>query len=277
MILFTLAEIMVLLVVIGLLVGVVMSVDKVVQISRLRAQVTQIEHYDEAVAEFYEKYGGLPGDLLSVVADREGIPAGDGTPSHSDGDGKISPCNPGWQHHLGCETALFWSQLSETGFIAGDFNADNRLSDERLLDVTVTMSPYLPLSPLGDGIYVAVWNTDAEQPSVPPQLPYGNYFEISRIRGIKDGQFQDSPNALTPSEAQAIDNKIDDGSPIHGRITVNGNAKWPDDPWGTYAKPGTDVCVNPDDTYNTQQFLLSGKPLCHLAVAFKCCVKQKDK
>lgn len=274
---FTIARIVIALVIVGLGIGAMMFGEEIIQISRLRAQIAQIRDFDSAVATFHDKFGGLPGDLLYVTAEREGLPAGDGKPSHSDGDGKISPCNPGWQHHFGCETALFWSQLSLVGLISGDFNADRRFSDERLDSVTVTMAPYMPVSPIGEGIYVAVWNSDGEQPSQAPQLAYGNYYEISRIKGIYNEQIKDSPAALTPTEAYAIDNKIDDASPIYGRIVVNGNAVWPDDAWGTLAKAGENNCVSPERIYNTHNLIIAHKPLCHLAIALDCCESKHDK
>jgi hypothetical protein len=257
-------------VVVGMVVGIALSGQELLEISRMHAQISQIDGFDAAVSDFYDKYHGLPGDLLFVWADREGLPTGDGTPSHSDGDGKISPCNLGWQWNLGCETALFWSHLSGPGFISENFSADNRFTDSRLLNVGL-MQPYLPQSPLSEDIYVTVWNTDAAQPSPDPQIPYGNYYEISRISGIAHGRMIDSSRALTPAQARALDDKIDDGMPLKGRVLANGEANWPDDAWGTFAKPGKDNCVSTRKTYNTRNFLTANAPLCHLAIALGCC------
>lgn len=270
----TLAEVMLGLVIVGLLIGVMLCTAEIIEISRLRAQVSQIEKFDSAVKGFHSKFEGMPGDLLYVSADREGLPTGDGTPSHSDGDGKISPCNPGWQFNIGCETALFWTQLAVTGFIDGDYNADDALADERLKNASVTLAPYLPTSSMGDGIYIAVWNTDGEQPTPPPRLPYGNYFEITRINEVSDEKIKETTGALTPVEAESIDDKIDDGMPTTGRIMVNGNTKWPEDTWGMMAKSGEDKCVAPDDQYNTHNYFMAHRQLCHLAVALICCDKK---
>lgn len=267
----TLAEVMLGLVIIGLLIGVMLCTAEIIEISRLRSQVSQIEKFDSAIQQFYSKFDGLPGDLISVSADREGLPTGDGTPSHSDGDGKISPCNPGWQFNIGCENALFWAQLAFTGYIDGDFNADDALGDERLKNASVTLAPYIPTSAMGDGIYVTVWNTDGEQPTAPPRVPYGNYFEITRINEVTDERIKETTGALTPVEAESIDDKIDDGMPTTGRIMVNGNTKWPEDTWGMMAKSGEDKCVAPDDGYNTRNYFMAHRQLCHLAIVLICC------
>jgi len=270
----TMAEVMLGLVIVGLLIGVMLCTAEIIEISRLRSQVSQIEKFDSAIQGFFNKFDGMPGDLIYVSADREGLPTGDGTPSHSDGDGKISPCNPGWQFNIGCETALFWAQLAFTGFIDGDFSADDALSDQRLKNASVTLAPYLPTSAMGDGIYVVVWNTDGEQPTPPPRLPYGNYLEITRISEVSDEKIKETTGALTPVEAESIDDKIDDGMPATGRIMVNGNTKWPEDIWGMMAKAGEDKCVAPDDQYNTHNYFMAHRQLCHLAVSLICCTRK---
>jgi hypothetical protein len=136
------------------------------------------------------------------------------------------------------------------------------------------MDPYLPKSPMAEGIYVAVWNTDVTQASPAPQLTYGNYYEISKITGVVNGRMTDDANTLTPAEASAIDKKMDDGLPFNGRIVANGGADWPRDAWGTFAKPGLQSCVYPDKTYNSY---FSDIPLCHLAISLVCCsAKDKD-
>jgi hypothetical protein len=270
---FTLVQLAILLMAMGLFVGGIMMGRELIETYHIHSEITQIGDLDAAIRQFYGKYEGLPGDLLAIKAEREGLPAGNGTPGHSDGDGNISPCNLGWQWHLGCETALFWSHLSVSGMIAENFTADSRFTDFRLSQVG-SMFPYLPQSRLGEGIYIAVWNTNASQPSPRPQLPYGNYYEISGILGVIDEQMRDNSHVMTPAQAHAIDAKMDDGLPFTGRVLVNGEADWPKDAWGTFAKPGDASCVSPKKKYNIK-YLRSGTPLCHLAIKLECCGKEE--
>jgi hypothetical protein len=269
-----LIDIVIVLVILGLLSGGLLIGGELIKLARIRSQISQIAKLDEAIAIFYEKYGGLPGDLLAISAERAGMSYGDGTPAHSDGDGKISPCNLGWQWSLGCETALFWSQLSAEGLISGNYSANNRLVDNRLLK-GANLIPYMPVSPINENAYITVWSTDPAQPSPQPQLPYGNYYEITRINGITIGNFVDDSRALTPLQARAIDEKMDDGSPRTGRVVVNGEANWPYDAWGTFAKPGERNCVLPDHTYNSYEYMRANRALCHLAIAFNCCTRSE--
>lgn len=270
---FTLIDIAIGFVVTGIVAGLTLGTHDIIKTSRLKSQIAQIEVFNQSVKNFYSKYEGLPGDLLAAQADKEGMIAGDGTPSHSDGDGKIAPCNLGWQWHLGCENALFWSQLSVTGMIEGDFKADKWITDSRL-ENTHNLASYIPVSAISEDIFITVWNSDEAQKSPGTPLPYGNYYEISRIDGIDNETMNDSPAALTPLEARAIDEKIDDGLPFFGHIVVNGNALWPEEAWGSMAKPGEDRCVSPAGRYNTRNYLKANTPLCHIAIAMTCCEKE---
>jgi hypothetical protein len=265
---FMLAEIAVGLLIAGLAAGSLLAGHELAGLTKLHAQVSQLARFDEAVDNFHEKFDALPGDILAASAERQGLPAGDGTPAHSDGDGKISPCNSGWQWHLGCETALFWAQLSATGYIEDNFKADARLEDKRIQQVGF-MAPYLPQSPMGEDVYVAIWSSSEDEMSPEPRLRYGNYYEISKISGIEEGKFIDNSNAISPLQAQALDKKIDDGFPLSGRVVANGSTDWPNDAWGSLAKPGTHNCVNKKHHYNVKEFPDAGQDLCHLAVALE--------
>ena len=65
---FTLIELSIVLVIIGLIVGGVLVGRDMIQAATIRAQVAQIEKYNAAVNTFRLKYNGLPGDMLPAVA-----------------------------------------------------------------------------------------------------------------------------------------------------------------------------------------------------------------
>jgi prepilin-type N-terminal cleavage/methylation domain-containing protein len=62
---FTLIELSIVLVIIGLVVGGVLVGRDLICAAELRAQISQIEKYNTAVNTFYGKYGGLPGPLAA--------------------------------------------------------------------------------------------------------------------------------------------------------------------------------------------------------------------
>jgi prepilin-type N-terminal cleavage/methylation domain-containing protein len=65
---FTLIELSIVLVVLGLIVGGVLVGQSLVNSARGRAQITQIEQFNTAANAFWAKYGYLPGDIPNPVA-----------------------------------------------------------------------------------------------------------------------------------------------------------------------------------------------------------------
>src|ERR1700735_3583176 len=70
---FTLIELSIVLVIIGLIVGGILVGQDLIKAAETRAQISQIEKYNSAVNTFRGKFGGLPGDLAVSTANRVGI------------------------------------------------------------------------------------------------------------------------------------------------------------------------------------------------------------
>src|SRR5437879_2899141 len=70
---FTLIELSIVLVIIGLIVGGVLVGQDLIKAAEIRATVAQIEKYNTAVNTFRNKYTGIPGDLLYATASSFGI------------------------------------------------------------------------------------------------------------------------------------------------------------------------------------------------------------
>ena len=86
---FTLIELSIVLVVIGLLVGGVLVGRDLMAASAIRAQISQIEKYQQAVNTFKGKYGYLPGDIPAPEASRFGFSARGTFLGMGDGNGII--------------------------------------------------------------------------------------------------------------------------------------------------------------------------------------------
>lgn len=264
---FRLLDIMLAIMAIELIAGGIIVTRELLEARKIQSQIAQLQRFNAAVSVFHEKYNGLPGDLLSVQADRMGLPTSDGTPSHSDGDGKISSCSPGWQAAVGCETALFWSQLASSELIEGSFTANLRFADSRLQETELPHF-YLPQSPLSESIYTTVWNSDQSMIQSSSYIPNGNYFELTAIKEVVASHIVEESNAISPLISQAIDKKIDDGRPLSGRIIVNGNAA-DEEGWSKFAPTDPLECVTPEHRYNTHEYFKAHRPLCHLAIAIE--------
>ncbi len=78
---FTLVELYIVLVIIGLIVGGVLTGQALIAAAKVRAQMTQLDQYDAAINTFRAKYDCLPGDCAnapSSQASGAGSTVGDG-------------------------------------------------------------------------------------------------------------------------------------------------------------------------------------------------------
>lgn len=114
---FTLVEIAIVLVIIGLLIGGVMVGKDLITGGEINKQAAQIAQYKTAINTFRDKYNGLPGDLVPATANGFHMITRNGTAGHGDGNGRVEGCAAN-ATNAGCETLLFWTDLSFAGLIS---------------------------------------------------------------------------------------------------------------------------------------------------------------
>src|SRR5271154_5990239 len=122
---FTLIELSIVLVIIGLIIGGVLVGQDLIKAAETRATLAQIEKYNSAVNTFRNKYNGLPGDLVNA-ATQFGFAGGAGGSGDRDGNGFIAPYNAAAVTTgigYGGETAYFWADLSTAGFLDASLTA----------------------------------------------------------------------------------------------------------------------------------------------------------
>lgn len=209
---FTLIELSIVLVIIGLLVGGVLVGQDLIRAAGVRATISQIEKYNTAVKTFQDKYGALPGDLNASVASQFGFVARGTLPGQGDGNGVIQGREGAASGNLqDGEPAVFWVDLSQAGLVDGGFSTATMATDT----VPLAGSPnlYFPQAKLGQGNSVYVWSGGGTTDGT-------NYFGISVISGFVSGAELQSVAGLTVSQAYNIDKKIDDGLPQSGNVTA---------------------------------------------------------
>lgn len=109
---FTLVEIAVVLVIIGLILGGVLKGLVLIDNAKYKNFVKQIESYRAGVYTFQDTYRALPGDIGVITALDAGATAGNGN-----GDIEGAFCD---DDSDGEESCLVWSHLRYAGIIAGD-------------------------------------------------------------------------------------------------------------------------------------------------------------
>jgi prepilin-type N-terminal cleavage/methylation domain-containing protein len=86
---FTLIELSIVMVIIGLIIGGVVVGRDLISAAGVRAQISQIEKYQAAVNTFRGKYGYLPGDIPNPVASQYGFYSRGTNTGQGDGNGLI--------------------------------------------------------------------------------------------------------------------------------------------------------------------------------------------
>ena len=84
---FTLIEMSIVLVIIGLIVGGILVGQNLIRAAEVRATVSQVEKYQAAVATFREKFGALPGDIPDPGASSFGFQPRGQFAGEGDGNG----------------------------------------------------------------------------------------------------------------------------------------------------------------------------------------------
>lgn len=223
---FTLVELAITLVIVGLLVSAILGVSRLRQTAALQATVSQMMSYGTATALFVDRHDALPGDLKGAGSKIPGCPdtaACEADPSAATtGDGKIGI--PGGialgqteQSAPERETQLFWTHLYLSDLIIG------------ITDTAVSGTPPAiawgqshPAAPVGGGFHVkdADGGITTALPGWPPgaNQPSGTFLVLQSV--IDADLFPAPPDqqTLTPLDAAWIDRKLDDGNPLRGHV-----------------------------------------------------------
>jgi prepilin-type N-terminal cleavage/methylation domain-containing protein len=211
---FTLIELSVVLVIIGLVVGGVLTGQDLIAAARVRAQIGQIEKYNAAANTFRAKYEALPGDLTNTQAAAYGFFARTGGPADGDRNGFVEACQRGIIAQLKCETNFFWTDLTAANLIEGSFTVSNDGGVGCPYSTDAQYASLYPRSMLHNENFVVLYG-DVNYNAVPiPQ----NTFQIVKFSYYDATCVVKTDGAMTPNEAYAIDNKIDDGLPMTGSV-----------------------------------------------------------
>jgi prepilin-type N-terminal cleavage/methylation domain-containing protein len=219
---FTLIELSVVLVIIGLIIGGVLVGQDLIRAAADRAQIAQIEKFNTAVGTFQAKYGGIPGDLSLSLANQFGFythSSCTGITGQRDGNGLIDGYSVVGSQlaALMGENALFWTDLTTSGLT--DFNSvpppSMFLNCVTSIDTT-TPNVLLPPGKIGYNTVLHVYEIRGQ-----------NWFMLADITQFSSATSNVSATVSIPvSEASNIDQKIDDGLPTKGSVIafyVNGS------------------------------------------------------
>lgn len=189
---FTLIEIAIVLVIIGLLLGGVLKGQELIQSARVRNLISQQDGIKAAFFGFQDRYRAYPGDYSAATTNINGATV------NGDGNGRIEIAGAGTAVR---EDIAVWEHLSRAGFINGTYTYAANTTDN---------PPSNPKNPYG--IYL--------------QLVYDHTY------GPSGGTPADKHNLKTGGQIPVeiiteVDRKVDDGLPNSGGFqfsTYQGNA-----------------------------------------------------
>jgi prepilin-type N-terminal cleavage/methylation domain-containing protein len=193
---FTLVELAIVIVIVGLLVGGVLQGQELIQQANVKSQVSQIAEFDAAVATFKSKYNYLPGDLDQVNANMFGFtyePSSRATSLKLNG---VIDSTMAWD-----ESYFVFIHLSEAKLIkdrlfleSGGYSVGRQFPRAKLGDGGVAGVS------VSNGVFGYFFGPSIKQSSGNPQNWTSNSLEPT----------------LTPEQSLQLDLKLDDGKPDTG-------------------------------------------------------------
>lgn len=205
---FTLVEMGVVLVIVGLIIGGILFGRDLIRVSELRSVMKNVEDFKKAIYTFEDIYQSLPGDMYNASTDFWAA-TDDGN-----GNGRIE----GDVSSAEVEGLNAWEQLRLAELLPGAYDGDDTSTDA---DPGVNV----PVSEIGGGYSI-------------DYLAGKHYF----ILGAYNAGNNTTGNLLTPIDAWQIDDKADDGDPNTGDI-LDGNSGCEDtNEYDVNADPQTVSC-----------------------------------
>jgi prepilin-type N-terminal cleavage/methylation domain-containing protein len=185
---FTLVELAIVLMIIGLLIGGILKGQELIENARIISLARQIQSYNAAFITFQDSYGALPGDILNPgtrIPNCGATPATISCNASGNNNGKLD-----YVSGSSLEYYNFWHHLFKANMISG--------IDTSLVDLIP------PKQAAGQG-----------------RMNATGYYDTS---DILLNLYGDDMGSLSGSQAARLDRKIDDGKPRSGDMTVDNDA-----------------------------------------------------
>jgi len=210
---FTLIEMSIVLVIIGLIIGGILKGQEVIESSRQKNLITQLDATRSALTTFVERYQALPGDFAQAAgAAAVARISTDATFINGDGDGIVEPVaaaataasilavNAGTAAAAGFENTQFWVHLFGARLIDG-------VTPSAAASTTFGQGSATPaVSIPGAGVTLAYGS----------YADFANDTRTSHWLRVHKGTPGAPAAGLTPKQMYQIDVKIDDGIPSRG-------------------------------------------------------------
>ncbi len=228
---FTLIELAIVLVIVGLIVAAVLAGQSIITSSRVQAVLSQVKDYKTQVEIFEDKYAYLPGDMVNA---EDMWPDADYATDNGDGDGAINPSNI--QAANIPEDLLAWEHLYLAKLIPEVLTGDGT---SYIVGTTIPATTFKP-----GGYRIASNVSDNNSEGVVNALRID--LAVPNVDAMNNSLF-------VPKVAEALDVKADDGLPSVGMV------------WGSSGADAISGCIEGSNLYRVN----SDQPECVLTFFFE--------
>lgn len=225
---FTLVELAIVMIIIGLLIGGVLKGQQLVDNAKVTSTLSQVKSYQAAINTFLDTYGMMPGDISNALTR---IPGCTNASNCVNGDangfveiatGGAATLSPVWNVYTdgSGEDAQAWKHLALAGLITG---VDTGADPATTLEWGVTH----PVSNLRGG-FELYYDTDFGDGSADPGPANSGLLLRLSNTGTGGGtpvMGTTGAEPATPTQAATMDRKLDDGQPSEGVVFANDGCK----------------------------------------------------
>lgn len=255
----TLVELSIVLVILALIIGAVVGGRALIDSSKERAFISEVQSYISAVESFRGKYEYLPGDLPNATDYWGAVDSGDGlgtdctqvttnftrSTCNGNGDGSIRWVNDATYHY---EIFSMWKHLVSAGFLTGSFHGGYSGTHSITSFVpgsSIPESKYYKPSGYAAGFSLLYIGTPHDAGST--SMYDGTAKHVMFFGADAFPRFGTIAKAITPHQAWGIDSKMDDGLPARGAVkTTRRGFTYGTTPICSGSLTCTDVCATTD-------------------------------
>ncbi len=204
---FTLVELAIVLVIIGLIIGGVIKGQELVENARVNSVISQANGFRAAFIGFQDRYGAIPGDFINATTRIPGCAAC----VNGNGNGVIAAAAaaiaaPGVAAAAAAENTAVWQHLAIANMVTGVVPGS----------ALVAYGEQYPASRIFGGYNIVYANASQATPLTAHWIRLQGSLPQAAAAAAANG------GALTPSQAAIIDRRMDDGNSQTGSVRANG-------------------------------------------------------
>jgi type II secretory pathway pseudopilin PulG len=205
---FTLVELAIVMIIIGLLIGGILKGQELVGNARVTATVAQVKGIDGAISTFRDKYSAMPGDMQTPATRLANCAAGTPCGRAGTGNGRIdSPAVIGNAFNQNQEAATSFVHMAAADLISGVQNV-----------AVPQFGQMVPEAEIGGGFRLGYTANGSARLVPANRMRSGHYLILSGVNET----ITSTTIGLTPIQAAQIDRKLDDGVPTTGGVQTVG-------------------------------------------------------